>query len=196
MNRKIVALALGAALVITGACSSDEPPAATSEEPPPTTYSPEDLKLVDIPVQKPAPGTKVDASQLPPELSNFAQVTGLTPDQQGCVNGAMKQAVDSDPSIPKAPGKTASLGGAAMAVCDVGTVFTDQLLQGLTGSDSDTKITPAQSNCLKAEFAANPQATGRVISGAMTMNAEVIQQTLAPFESKCGVELGASMGAG
>src|SRR6266545_639229 len=148
MNRKIVALALGAVVVLAGACSSSEPPAASDE--PGTTL---DMNLVDVPVSKPPANVKVEKAQIPPELAeNFGEVTGLTPDQQTCVNGAIKQAVEKDPSLATTPGKRYSLGGAALAVCDSGSVFTDQLLEGVAGEGSDVKPTPQQTQCLKDAF--------------------------------------------
>jgi hypothetical protein len=192
MKRKIAALALGAALVLTGACSKGEPEATSDAGTDTgTTYAPEDLQLVDVPVSKPAPGTKVDAAALPAEVSNFAAVPGISPDQQTCINGAMKQAIDADPTLAKTPGKVASLGGGAVAVCDAGAVFTEPLLQGLATGEAGGKVqlTPQQSTCLKDAFAADKASTGKLISGSMTLNATVIQEALAPFEAKCGVKL-------
>jgi hypothetical protein len=193
MNRKIAALVLGAVFVLAGACSSDEPPAATSDDPGTTL----DMNLVDVPVSKPPANAKVEKAQLPPELAdNFGEVTGLTPEQQTCVNGAIKQAVEKDPTLAGTPGKRYSLGGAALAVCDSGSVFTDQLLEGVAGEGSETKPTPQQTQCLKDAFKADQASTGKLISGAMTMNAAVIQQALAPFEQKCGIDISKGLTGG
>lgn len=197
MKRKIAALTLGAAIVLAGACASSEPESGATDttssaaDASTTTVTPADMKLVDVPVEKPTPGVKVSKDALPAELSNFAEVAGLSPDQQSCVNGAMKQAVDKDPTLTEAPGKVMSLGGKAIAVCDAGDVFTDSLLQSLTGPGAEgaAQVTPEQSACLKEAFKDDADATAKFISGALTMSEQNIRDGLAPFEAKCGVTL-------
>jgi hypothetical protein len=190
MNRKIAALALGAVIVLTGACGKNEPEATTDSVPEETApaYKPEDMELVDVPVSKPPADLKVDAAALPTELQGFTTVQGLSEAQQTCINGAMKQAVDADPSLPSTPGKVASLGGGAVAVCDGGAVFTDQILEGLATNET-VKLTAAQNTCLKQEFATDKEHTAKFISASMTLNPTAIQDALAPFETKCGVKI-------
>jgi hypothetical protein len=203
MNRKIAALALVAATMLLGACGGNEPqPSASDQSVPPeeptTTWAPQDLALVDVAVQKPPPGApKVEPTAIPEELSNFSSVPGLSEQQQDCLNGALKQAVDTDPSLTKTPGKRASLSGTAITVCDGSNVFTDPLVDGLAGGESNSKITltPQQSQCFKQAFATDKQGTSKVIAASMIigsspdMNVDGIKQALAPFEAKCGAKL-------
>jgi hypothetical protein len=196
MKRQIAALALGAAALLSGACASNsEQSESTTTQPaedPGPTYSPEDMKLVDVPVSRPAPGVKVDAASLPQDFANYAAAPGLSPEQQDCVNGAIKTAVDQDPSLAKTPGKVASVGGKAVTVCDAATVVTEPMLQGLSSSEGDpqtVKLTEQQSACLKNAFATNKDATWRVVAGMMSLNVEALKESFVPFDSTCGVKL-------
>jgi hypothetical protein len=202
MNRKIAALAVVAAALLLGACGSSEPSASNTSEPPPeptTTWAPQDLVLVPVQVTKPAPGApKVDPAALPEDLSNFTAVPGLTETSQDCLNGAMKAAVDADPSLAKTPGKRASLSGQAITVCDGSSVFTDPLVDNAAGGGETSpgvQLTPQQAACYKQAFATDKEGTAKVISQSMLigmtadMNLEGIKQALAPFEAKCGANL-------
>jgi hypothetical protein len=162
-----------------------------------TTYAPQDLALVDIPVTKPPAGTKVEAATLPEELSNFTAVQGLSADQQNCINGAMKQAVDADATVSKTPGKVASVGSKAVAICDGGPAFTDQLVDGLAqgATNGSFKLTPEQATCLKQAFTADKDATAKVIGNSMIVGQTAAQDmtplknALATLDSKCGVKI-------
>jgi hypothetical protein len=200
MNRKIAAVVLAAAVVLVGGCSGNSDSATTTavptEESPVTTYAPQDLALADIPVARPPAGTKVEASALPEELQNFTAVPGLSPDQQGCINGAIKGAVDQDASVSKTPGKVASVGSKAVAVCDGGFAFTDQLVDGLAqgATNGSFTLTPEQSACLKQAFNADKDATAKIIGTTMVMqpsggDMSPLKAALAPFDSKCGVKI-------
>jgi hypothetical protein len=205
MNRKIAALALVAATMLLGACGSSEPNTATESSLPPeeptTTWAPQDLALVDVPVAKPAPGApKVEPTALPEELSNFTSVPGLSPEQQDCLTGAMKSALDADPTLNKTPGKRASLSGTAITVCDGSAVFTDPLVDSLASGQSNPSVTltPAQATCFKQAFASDKANTAKVIGSSMVMGStadasvESITSALAPFEAKCGAKISAA----
>jgi hypothetical protein len=197
MNRKIAALVLGAVLVLAGACGNkSEPEAAPPPEDSGTAPAPEDFQLVEVPVNKPAPDVKVDAAAVPQELQMFTTVPGLTPDQQTCINGAIKGTVDADPSVPKTPGKVAYLGGKAVTICDGATVFTDPLIEQLSGGDPETKVklTPEQATCLRQAFAADKDATAKVISSTISLSTTTITDALQPFEAKCNVKLTEAFG--
>jgi hypothetical protein len=209
MNRKIAALALVAATVLLGACGGgDDPQSGASDETvpeePTTTWSAADLALVEVAVAKPAPNApKVDPAAIPAELSNFVGVPGLSEAQQECVNGALKQTLDTDPSLNSTPGKRASLSATAITTCDGAFVFTDPLVEGLASGESDpkVKITPEQSTCFKQAFASDKKATAKVIASSMVSgsnpepNIDVIKAALVPFEQKCGVKISDSLDA-
>jgi hypothetical protein len=203
MNRKIAALALVATTVLLGACGGSEPSSSGSNESlppeePTTTWAPQDLALVEVAVAKPAPDApKVEPTALPEEMANYTAVPGLSEQQQNCLNGAMKQALDADPSLAKTPGKQASLSGTAIALCDGSFVFTDPLVEVMASGDSNPniKLTPEQATCFKQSFASDKQGTAKVIASTMIMgdspdlNVEGIKAALAPFEQKCGAKI-------
>ena len=207
MNRKIAALAL-VAVAALGACGSNEPEAAPTESTvpyaPTTTWAPQDLALVDVTVTKPAPGSpKVDPSVLPEEVANFTAIPGLAPEQQDCLNSALKQAIDKDPSMAKTPGKRASLSGTAITVCGGSALFTDPLVDGVTSNESAStvKLTPEQATCYKSAFATDTANTAKVIGASMVMgttpdvNVNAIKDALAPFDAKCKAKLSDAFGA-
>jgi len=207
MNRKIAALALVAATVLLGACSGGEPSSSGSDESlppeePTTTWAPQDLALVDVPVSKPAPNApKVEPSALPEEVANYTAIPGLSEPQQTCLNGAMKQALDADPSLAKTPGKQASLSSSAITLCDGSFVFTDAVVDGMASGDSNpnVKLTPDQAACFKQAFSSDKQGTAKFIASTMIMgsspdqNVDGIKQSLAPFEQKCGAKISDAM---
>jgi hypothetical protein len=200
MNRKIAALALAAATVLLGACGGDDQ-SSDSTEPlpsePTTTWSKEDLALVEVNLSKPAPNApKVDPASLPEELATFTAVHGLSEQQQACITGSIKQTLDADPSLKSTPGKQASLSSTAMAQCDGAYVFTDPLVEGVAAGEADpsVKLTAEQTSCFKQAFASDKQATAKVIAQSIVSShsgeMDGLQQALAPFEQKCGAKIG------
>jgi hypothetical protein len=164
---------MSSVLVACVACSSSEPQAAPSEESvpeaPTTTYAPQDLELVPVQVAKPAPGTKVDPASLPEDLK-APPIGEITEPQQECINAAMKQALDADPSLGKTPGKRASLTSNAMAACDATAAFTDPIIEQLkSGGNPGVPVNETQAACLKQAFATDKLNTAKLIGNSLVM---------------------------
>jgi hypothetical protein len=188
MPTKLTVLVIAglAASAVVG-CSNDEQTGAGPPPPAPAAL-PQDTKLVDVPVTRPASPKPVDASSLPATARAVADMPALSADEKACANYAIKTTLDADPSIEKTNGKMASLLGNAVVACVAPSTLAT-IVGGGVDSAGDTPLPPEQRSCLERAVAEDAKATAQFLGAVLTTDVATIMSSWQTFSRRCGVDV-------
>jgi len=205
MKRTFGALALGALLLTVGACSSTSNSSSTTTAAPGTTAASSsgsttaktnDTKATTTGsgktnVTKPTKVEKIDKSKLPTKAQTADQgISGLTTDQQDCIDYAIYTTVSADPTLADNEAQLAGVIGGSIVACVPQELIATGITQGITSSSGGANITSEQATCIQNTLTtADPNDIAILIGGTIINEPSIIVGAASALDSACGTKL-------
>ncbi len=202
MKRTFGALALGALLLTLGACSKTDNASTTTTAAPTTaasggstTAKTNDTKATSgstkTPVTKPTKVEKVEKSKLPTKAQSADQVSGLSSDQQECVDYVIYTTVTENPSLADSELALAGVVGGSLVACVPQEALATGITAGIKSSAGGANLTSTQESCIQQALAtANPDGLAVVIGAAVINEPSILAQAATELDAACGTKLG------
>lgn len=203
MKKTFGALALGALLLTLGACSSTSTTTTNTTAAPGTTAASgagsTTAKTNDTAtpkgtgktqVTKPTKVEKIEKSKLPTKAQAADQLSGLSTDEQECIDYVVYETVTSDPTLAESDLALAGVVGGSIVAC----VPQEKIAQGLTAdikaSSAGASITSEQESCLNSAFMRTSNDNLAVIIGALAIKEPtILTQAATELDAACGTAI-------
>jgi len=196
IKRTLGALALGGLVLSFGACSKTDnatttTTAAASGSTTAKTNTTKATTTGTNKITKPTKVEKVEKSKLPTKAQAADQVSGLTTDQQDCVDTAIYTTVASDPTLADNEANLAGVIGGSLVACVPQDILATGITAGIKSSSGGANLTDTQVACIQQSLTtANPDGLAVVIGAAVINEPTILAQAATELDTACGTKLG------